>query len=195
MCFDDAQYHRLRYEVTLCSDAGRFLNAATGGGLVEFDLGNQPGYIPPSDGVEGMLIGVKDFVMPNPTPTTSVLPNAGLFCGVELRYAGQSNGMTKVELGTGAGVGDGAVQNFRGRLLSTCSEATLPPPSRLIYVKYNCDAPLQRAIYVPNHNLNKISLNIIDELGATIPLLNTATSSSRWVVHLVFQYLLKKEIL
>ena len=192
MCRDDAQYHRLRYEVTLCSDAGRFLNAATGGGQVEFDLGNQPGYIPPSDGVEGMLIGVKDFVMPNATPTTSVLPNAGLFCAVDLQYAGQSNGMTKVELGTGAGVGDGAIQNFRGRLLSTCAQSTLPPPSRLTYVKYNSDSPLDRAIYVPNHNLNKITLNIVDELGATRSLVNGPNSTSRWVIHLVFQYLLRK---
>ena len=192
MTIDDAQLHRLRYEVTLCSDAGRFLNAATGSGLVEFDLGNQPGYIPPSDGVEGMLISVQDFIMPNATPTTSVLPNAGMFCGVDLLYAGQSNGMTKVEIGTGAGVGDGAVQNFRGRLLSTCSQSTQPPPSRLTYVKYNCDSPMDRAIYVPNHNLNKMTLNIVDEVGATIPLLNSATSSSRWVIHLVFQYLLKK---
>ena len=130
--------------------------------------------------------------MPNPTPTTSVLPNAGVFCGVDLLYAGQSNGMTKVELGSGAGVGDGGVQNFRGRLLSTCSEATLPPPSRNTFVKYHCDSPLERAIYVPNHNLNKITLNIVNELGGTIPLLNSATSTSRWVIHLVFQYLLKK---
>ena len=193
MCIDDAQYHRLRYEVTLCSDAGRFLNAATGSGLVEFTLGNQPGYIPPSDNVEGMIISVKDFIMPNPNATSSVLlPNPGIFCGVDLLYAGQSNGMTKVELGTGAGVGDGAIQNFRGRLLSTCSEATLPAPSRNTFVKYHCDSPLERAIYVPNHNLNKVTLNIVDELGATIPLLNSATSSSRWVIHLVFQYLLKK---
>ena len=84
----DAQLHRLRYEITLCSDAGRFLNAATGSGLVEFDLGNQSGYIPPSDGVEGMLISVKDFVAPNQGTLTSVLPNAGIFCGVDLLYAG-----------------------------------------------------------------------------------------------------------
>ena len=193
MCFNDAQFHRLRYEVTLCSDAGRFLNAATGSGLVEFTLGNQPGYILPSDRVQGMLIGVKDFVCPNPTTTTSVLQDAGDFCGVDLVYAGQSNGMTKIEIGTGAGVGDGIVQNFRGRLLSTCAKATNAPPVRANYIDYHCDSPLQRAIYVPNHNLNKITLNIVDELGATIPLVNAALRTSRWVVHLVFQYLLKKE--
>ena len=193
MCFNDAQFHRLRYEVTLCSDAGRFLNAATGSGLVEFTLGNQPGYILPSDRVQGMLIGVKDFVCPNPTATTSVMQDPGNFCGVDLVYAGQSNGMTKVEIGTGAGVGDGDVQNFRGRLLSTCAKATNAPLVRTTFIDYHCDSPLQRAIYVPNHNLNKITLNIVDELGATIPLLNTLTRTSRWVVHLVFQYLLKKD--
>jgi len=142
-----------------------------------------------------MLIGVKDFVCSNPTVTTSVLPNAGVFCGVDLVYASQSNGMTKVEIGTGAGVGDGGVQNFRGRLLSTCAKASIlpPPPARNTYIDYHCNSPLDRAIYVPNHNLNKITLNIVNELGETIPLLNSATATSRWVIHLVFQYLPKKE--
>ena len=44
-----------------------------------------------------------------------------------------------------------------------------------------------------NHNLNNLTLNIVNELGATIPLLNTATATSRFVIHLVFQYLPKKE--
>ena len=101
--------------------------------------------------------------------------------------------MTKVEIGTGAGVGDGGVQNFRGRLLSTCAKATNAPPVRATYIDYHCDSPLERAIYVPNHNLNKITLNIVNELGATIPLLNAGLRTSRWVIHLVFQYLLKKE--
>ena len=139
-----------------------------------------------------MLIGLKDFVAPNPTATTSVLPNAGDFCAVDLLYAGQSNGMTKITIGTGAGTGDGDVQNFRGRLLSTCAMATNPPPIRTTYIDYHSDSPLDRAIYVPNHNLNKITLNIVDELGATIPLVNAATTTSRWVIHLVFQYLPKK---
>ena len=85
------------------------------------------------------------------------------------------------------------MQNFRGRLLSTCAKATNIPPVRTTHVDYHCDSPLQRAIYVPNHNLNKLTLNIVDELGATIPLLNTATATSRFVIHLVFQYLPKKE--
>ena len=200
MCPPNAQSHRLRYEVILFSDAGRWLSPTHGSGLVEFNLNNQVGYIPPSDGVEGMLIGVKDCILPTDRGMNSVLEHAGQFYGVDILYAGQSNGVSKLTATSGAGAGTDPPQTFQGRLLSSCVKSTChhrePPPEHpfLTYDDYHCPTPLQRGIYVPNHNLDKITLRFVDETGATLILLSNSPAfrTSRWVIHLVFQYLLKK---